>query len=225
MFFNDKSFQFLQNITINNTKKWFVENNNIYQNNIILPIKEVIEKISPAIALINNQLETKAVINKAISRIYRDTRFSQNKLPFKNNIGFNFRKINSKWKLYPAFIFRINPDGYIFGLCVMRNTPEFFAKLRNDIDLENNKFIDIITNLHQDDDFLILGENYKKYTYQKNSNIILKQYYAKKNIFIAIKRNKNFYQTQKQLVIDIENKFDKLAPLYHYLQNLFYYDQ
>ena len=90
--FNKNSFEFLSNLEANNTKDWFVNNKSIYQENIINPLKELISSLDIFIATIDNSLETKPVINKAISRIYRDVRFSKNKLPFKNHIGFHFRK-------------------------------------------------------------------------------------------------------------------------------------
>lgn len=96
------------------------------QENIINPLKELIIDLQKFIFFIDNKLETKPVINKAISRIYRDARFSKKKRPFKNFIGFNFRKKNPDWKFYPCFIFRIDPNGYVFGLAILRNNSEYF---------------------------------------------------------------------------------------------------
>ena len=96
-YFNKKSFEFLSNITINNNKDFFEKNKHIYQEDIINPLKELIIDLQKFIFFIDNKLETKPVINKAISRIYRDARFSKKKRPFKNFIGFNFRKKNPDW--------------------------------------------------------------------------------------------------------------------------------
>ena len=129
--FVSESFSFLRNLELNNNKDWFEENRHIYQSHIIAPIKKLIDDLDLfIISEIDENLETKPTVNKAISRIYRDTRFSQNKLPFKNHIGFNFRKKSPHWKYHPSFFFRIFPDGYAFGMGVMKDNPDYFADFR-----------------------------------------------------------------------------------------------
>ena len=107
------------------------DNKHLYQDNIISPLKELILNLDIFIASIDNSLETKPVINKAISTIYRDTRYSKNKLPLKSYVGFNFKKKLPRWKYYPAFIFRINPQGYAFGMAIMKNDSDHFYKFRD----------------------------------------------------------------------------------------------
>ena len=231
--FTNESFSFLADLEKNNNKNWFEKNRTTYQNSLIKPIKNLIDDLDLfTINHIDNNLETKPVINKAISRIYRDTRFSNNKLPFKNHIGFNFRRKNYDWKYYPSFFFRIIPIGYIFGLGVMKNSPNKFNNLREKINLDIKGFYPIIKPIDQDNDFEILGDNYKKYKLnpsnkdnqnQINNELInsVNKIYCKKNIFIKCFKDKNFYHTQQDLVIDIENKFTKLIGLYKFIKNVF----
>jgi len=240
--FSHQSFSFLKNLELNNSKNWFEENRQIYQNHIINPIKDLIDDLDLFIINdIDDNLETKPVINKAISRIYRDVRFSNNKLPFKSYIGFNFRRKSSDWKYYPSFFFRIFPDGYIFGLGVMKNNPEHFSNFREKIDFDVNGFEEIIKPVFDSNNggninnncFEILGEDYKKYqfkidkkkkNYKKISNkslINIEKLYCKKNIFIKFSRDKEFYDNHQELVIDIEDKFRKLIGLYKFIKNSF----
>ena len=246
--FTPQSFSFLKSLELNNNKNWFEENRQTYQNHIIDPIKKLIDDLDLfVISDIDDNLETKPVINKAISRIYRDVRFSNNKKPFKSYIGFNFRRKSSDWKYYPSFFFRIFPDGYIFGLGVMKNNPDHFANFREKIDFNVNSFEEIIKpvfdikdgsngnngNNNKNSFFEILGENYKKYQFkidkkQKNykqisdkSLINIEKLYCKKNIFIKFSRDKEFYNNQQELVIDIEKKFRNLIGLYKFIKNSF----
>jgi len=51
----------------------------------------------------------------SIFRIYRDTRFSKNKLPYKENIGFQFRHIAGKDAHAPGYYLHIQPDNCFAG--------------------------------------------------------------------------------------------------------------
>jgi uncharacterized protein (TIGR02453 family) len=232
--FNLKSFSFLKSLEIKNNKSWFEKNRQIYQDHLINPIKSLINDLDLfVINEIDNNLETKPAINKSISRIYRDTRFAHNKLPFKNNIGFNFKKKSSDWKYHPSFFFRIFPYGYTFGMGVMKNSPEYFANFRKKIDFNPKIFEEIINPVLKNREFEILGENYKKYQFQLDQNnpnhqaikpkslININRFYRKKSILIRYFRDQNFYQNQQQLSIDITEKFQTLINLYKFIKSSF----
>jgi uncharacterized protein (TIGR02453 family) len=218
-FFSNSSFKFLSDLNHNNNKEWFIANKHIYQEELIDPLKKIIDGLGIFMHSIDNSLETKPVINKAISRIYRDTRYSKNKLPFKNYIGFNFRKKRPDWKLFPAFILRISPQGYYFGMSVMKNNPDHFYKFRKDID-NHKSFHKIISDLESDSDFDLWGEDYKKFLYQ-GDNKKMNRWYCKKNLFIKHNRDKNHYQSEKELVLDLQQNYEKMIPLYRYFNQVF----
>lgn len=217
--FTDESFDFLSQLTINNNKEWFLENKQTYDQFIINPLKEIISDLELFIMSIDDGLETKPVINKAISRIYRDTRYSKNKLPFKNYIGFNFRKKCQEWKFYPSFIFRITPTGYIFGLTIMKNNPDFFLNFRDNLDGDQTLFANIAKNFEKNKDLELRGENYKKYVYKgKNKN--LSQWYSKKNLYIMCNKGKNHYHSKEELILDLQENFRNLEPIYRFFNKM-----
>lgn len=217
--FTNKSFKFLQDLEQNNNKEWFVNHKSDYQTNIVKPLKELIVDLQTFINIIDVLLETRPVTNKAISTIYRDTRYSKNKLPLKTYIGFNFKKPRPDWKQFPAFIFRINTTGYIFGLTIMKNNADHFYNFRQDIDEDEKYFKNAIKNIDLKD-FELWGENYKKY-YYKGKNPDLKEWYHKKNLFLKKSRPQTFYNSKKDLIIDIQKTFEKLVPLYQYFNDVF----
>jgi uncharacterized protein (TIGR02453 family) len=85
---------FLKDLSANNQRDWFQANKKTYDQSraeIIQLCTDVILQLSPHdpdVAEINP--------TKAIYRIYRDTRFSANKTPYKNNLGFWLSPGNKK---------------------------------------------------------------------------------------------------------------------------------
>lgn len=218
--FSSSSFNFLKQITINNNKKWFLENKDQYQSHLIEPCKDLVEKLRLFILLLDENLETTPVINKSLTSIYRDLRFSKNKIPFKNRIGINFRKKTSEWKKYPAFFFRIDPSGYYFGLMIMKNDSDHFDILRKEIDSNPKTFRKTIKKIKNNPNLHLRGENYKKYSYQGKDKDI-SQYYCKKNLYISCFRDSSHFNSYEEMVLEIRETFEDLSQLYLYLNDIF----
>ena len=58
------------------SKEWFEENRAIYDEFLIKPMKALVDELGLAMQTIDDQFEIRPQIDKTISRIYRDTRFS-----------------------------------------------------------------------------------------------------------------------------------------------------
>ncbi len=82
---SSKTFDFLKKLNKNNNREWFNENKNLYteaQQNVVSFLDELIKKMSG----FDEEL-AKIDSKKALFRIYRDTRFSKDKSPYKTNFG------------------------------------------------------------------------------------------------------------------------------------------
>jgi uncharacterized protein (TIGR02453 family) len=90
-----QTLDFLKELVENNDRDWFMANKNRYdvaRQNVIdftAELIKLLQKIDPAIS---PDLEAK----KCVMRIYRDIRFSKNKLPYKNNFGISFPTSGTK---------------------------------------------------------------------------------------------------------------------------------
>ncbi|WP_262496351.1 DUF2461 domain-containing protein [Chryseobacterium sp. PMSZPI] len=82
---SSKTFDFLKKLNKNNNRDWFNENKNLYtesQQNVVSFLDELIKEMSG----FDEEL-AKLDSKKALFRIYRDTRFSKDKSPYKTNFG------------------------------------------------------------------------------------------------------------------------------------------
>ena len=213
----DKSFQFLSDLSLNNSKEWFIENKELYEKHLLDPTKELMSHLDLFISSIDSGLETRPAINKAITTIYRDTRFSKNKTPLKSYFGLNFKKPISTWKYHPSFIFRITSVGYIYGMAIMKNNPDNFDNFRSDLK-EPQKFKKIITKLNKNKELALWGEEYKKYQHENKE---LNKWYCKKNIYIRCVKGQDEIRSPKILINNIIKTYQDLTPLYEYFNEVF----
>jgi uncharacterized protein (TIGR02453 family) len=76
---------FLRRLKKNNNRPWFRNHRTEYEENVRFPMQCLIAGL--AVRLHDDVPEVEFNPKKSIFRIYRDTRFSKNKTPYKTNIG------------------------------------------------------------------------------------------------------------------------------------------
>jgi uncharacterized protein (TIGR02453 family) len=133
---------FLKDLSANNQRDWFQANKKSYDQSraeMIQLCSDVIQQLSshdPDIAEINPA--------KAIYRIYRDTRFSANKTPYKNNLGFWLSPGNKKEPIAGYYVHIQPSESFVAAGIYMPQSAELNA-IRQEINfnfVELNKILD-----------------------------------------------------------------------------------
>jgi uncharacterized protein (TIGR02453 family) len=80
---------FFRALEKNNTREWFAPRKPIYEEKVRLPMVDLARQINDALRsfAVDNVVADPA---KAIYRLYRDTRFSRDKTPYKTHIGVTY---------------------------------------------------------------------------------------------------------------------------------------
>jgi uncharacterized protein (TIGR02453 family) len=86
--FSKETLQFLVELEKNNRREWFNEHKAFYKETVEEELSRLVWSTSDALARKKIPLSTEP--KKAIFRIYRDTRFSADKSPYKTNLGAVF---------------------------------------------------------------------------------------------------------------------------------------
>ena len=85
--FTPKSLSFLRSLKRNNDRDWFRERKDQYEEHVKAPMMAVIDQLAKDFRSFAPEL---VATPKGIYRIYRDTRFSDDKTPLKTNIAASF---------------------------------------------------------------------------------------------------------------------------------------
>lgn len=89
---SNKLFKFLKELKKNNDREWFAENKSRYDNDVRGAAVELVAAIEKPLAKAAPMLQVVAKGHGgSVMRIYRDTRFSKNKTPYKTNVGISIR--------------------------------------------------------------------------------------------------------------------------------------
>jgi uncharacterized protein (TIGR02453 family) len=124
---------FLQQLSHNNNKEWFSENREVYDRQIIAPLRDLVDDLAADMLAIDDQFEVRPSVTKTISRIHRDTRFSLDKSPYRSNVWIVFKRPRKVWTDSPVFFFEFASDNWRFGMGYYSASRETMNRLREHI--------------------------------------------------------------------------------------------
>jgi len=112
-YFTKKTLTFLRGLDRNNSKAWFDEHRTEYQEHLREPYLALAEDLCEAVGLGEPEYELDP--KRAIYRINRDIRFSNDKTPYKTNLGITVGRREKHDPSWPAYTVRIGLDGIAIG--------------------------------------------------------------------------------------------------------------
>jgi uncharacterized protein (TIGR02453 family) len=113
--FRPELFSFLADLRANNDREWFAANKHRYEEHLLEPALDFINAFGPRLEKISPLFRADArPSGGSLFRIYRDTRFSKDKSPYKTNLGIHFRHERAKDVHAPGYYLHIGP-GEVFA--------------------------------------------------------------------------------------------------------------
>lgn len=109
-------FRFYEQLRRNNERDWFNTNKDRFQQSVLEPMSAFITALQPSLAAISKHYIADPKPNGgSMFRIYRDTRFSKDKTPYKTHAACHFRHAAGKDAHAPGFYVHIDQDEVFFG--------------------------------------------------------------------------------------------------------------
>ncbi len=214
--FSKNTINFLNNLKRNNNKDWFEKNKQTYNRYVLEPLRNLVADLSYFMLDIDSLFEVTPAVNKTISRIYRDTRFSKDKSLFKTNMWITFKRPQKDWKDAPAYFFEISPDLYRFGMGFYSATPNTMKKFRELIDKKPKRFQQAISFYSKQKTFVLEGEKYKRIFDEAKSKEI-QDWYQRKSFYLVCNRKIDNTLFSKKLANNLTSGFGSLADFYRFL--------
>lgn len=162
-----KVFDFLRQLAENNNREWFTENKILYtesQENIVAFLEDLIAEMSE----FDSELG-KIDAKKSLFRIYRDTRFSKDKTPYKTNIGASLGMGKGSQK--GGYYLHLEPGKSFIAGGVYMPESSVLKTLRKEISLYGQEFLNILNDkefkkyfpeLDQDDQLKKVPQGFEK---------------------------------------------------------------
>ena len=114
-------FAFLRELRENNERDWFNANKARYEHDVREPMLAFIRDFAPHLARLGPHMQADArQSGGSLFRIFRDTRFSADKSPYKTTVGVQFRHEDAASPHAPGFYLHLEPGRVFVGAGIWR---------------------------------------------------------------------------------------------------------
>lgn len=127
--FSQEALQFLRSLARNNRRDWFDARKSIYERELKAPMLALIEEINGD--LVDFAPEHIRPAQKCMFRIYRDTRFSSDKTPYKKHISAWWARQGLEKKSGGGFYFHLSAKELVVAAGVYMPEREQLLAIRN----------------------------------------------------------------------------------------------
>lgn len=114
--FSPRLFAFLRQLENNNNREWFEANKERYLSDVRDPMLAFIDSFGRQLdGISSNFLADPRPVGGSMFRVYRDTRFSKDKDPYKTHAAAQFRHVKGKDVHAPGFYLHLEPRAVFAG--------------------------------------------------------------------------------------------------------------
>jgi uncharacterized protein (TIGR02453 family) len=141
--FSKKMPAFFRGLERNNTREWFAPRKELFETEVRGPMIELV-------GLVNEDLKKFAIDNvvanpaKAIYRLYRDTRFSKDKTPYKTHIGATFPRMGLPKHAGAGFYFGVSHKHVEVAGGMYMPGPEELSAVRRAMVVDSARFLKLV---------------------------------------------------------------------------------
>ena len=218
--FSRKTLKFLRGLKANNNKAWFEGHRADYEEFVLQPLRNLVVDLGDFVLDIDPRFEITPAVNKTISRIYRDTRFSKDKSPFRSKVWITFKNRSKDWTTHVCgYFFELSVNSYRYGMGFYNAAPAIMSRFRETIDDNPKEFLKAISFFDKQKTFVLEGEKYKRII-DKSKPEKIQDWYQRKNMYMVCNRKIDDTLFSSKLVDDLMYGFGLIAPFYRYLQKI-----
>ena len=142
--FPKEGFDFFRKLKKNNKREWFQPRKQIFDDSVKAPMLELTGAVNAQLARFAPYHIVEP--SKAVYRIYRDTRFSNDKTPYKTHIAANFPRQGMEKHAAGGYYFSVGADEIEVAGGVYMPGPEQLLAIREHIAANYKQFVKLAEN-------------------------------------------------------------------------------
>lgn len=115
-YFNDASFKFLRGLARHNSREWFAAHKADYETHVRAPFQHLLTDLQPILAGVSEHYRAEPKpVGGSLFRIQRDTRFANDKTPYKPWQGARLFHARGRQVEAPSFYLHLQPGNCFVG--------------------------------------------------------------------------------------------------------------
>ena len=131
-YFSDRSFRFLRALARHNDRGWFQDHKADYEAHVRAPFLALLTDLQGPLREVSEHYRSDPrTVGGSLFRIHRDTRFSNDKAPYKNWQGARLFHERHREVEAPSFYLHLQPGNCFIGAGLWHPEPETQRRIRN----------------------------------------------------------------------------------------------
>ncbi|MDZ4666011.1 MAG: DUF2461 domain-containing protein [Bacteroidota bacterium] len=207
------TLKFLSALKKNNNREWFEANKEKYLASKA-ETEVLLDKLIAGLIKFDKRISKDLIGKDYIFRIYKDVRFSKDKIPYKTNMGASISPGGRK-TVIPGYYIHVEPNNCFLAGGLYGPEPDMLKAVRQEIDYNGAKFVKVLKSKP--------FSNYYKGLDDWDVLKTVPKGFDKENKYLEFLKNRHFIVSTKIKDKDLENPAKLLAAfkaMYPFLEYL-----
>jgi uncharacterized protein (TIGR02453 family) len=132
VYFSERSLKYMRALAKHNDREWFLTHKQDYELHVRGPFLALLTDLQPALREVSEHYRADPkTVGGSLFRIHRDTRFSNNKAPYKEWQGARLFHARSKEVEAPSFYIHLQPGNCFIAAGLWHPEPETLRRIRH----------------------------------------------------------------------------------------------
>ena len=211
-----KTLDFLFENRLHDSRQWFEEHKEQYQRYVITPLKQLVEALTPAMLQIDGDFVTQPRVDKTISRIWRDTRYSKDKSFYRASMWIIFKRGKMHGTELPGYYFEITGQGFNHGCGFYAASTGYMETMRLQILNGAPSFLAARRAFERQNVYTLDGERYKRPHFPDQPQA-LRDWLELRGISLNADSSDFDLLFSNRLAGYLAEQFQKIAPVYRFM--------
>jgi len=214
--FKPEAYMFLTELAFNNNRMWMEENRQRYREFVQQPMQQLAEILLPTALEIDPEFNPR--MSSIVSRINRDTRYSKNKLPYRDHMWMSYKPVGKSNSEAFTYYVWLTPDEWGYGAGFYAYVPELMAEFRARLEKEGEEFLSRLQHPGMER-FGIYGDSLRR-PIKNDLPKDIAPWYNKKNFGFECVRPIGPEVFTSDMAEEIREGFRALHPVYSFVTGL-----
>ena len=213
--FTRETLDFFMGIRFDNSVSYYESHKELYQNHAQKEFRALCEALMPTVLAIDPSIDPR--VNRSVSRLRRDTRFSKDKTLYRDHLWICFRGAGEAISESFLYYFEMSPDSYHYGCGMYAADKPRMDAFRRRVADESGAFRAIVENKALHRTYEIYGEPYKRPVMRLDEDLM--PYVNCKYIGLEHKAVTDARVFQADFADEVRRAFEVAAPFYQFFRD------
>ncbi len=211
--FTQRTLDFLYFNHKYNSKAWYQQHKADYLQYCVQPFAELVTALTPTMLSIDDKFIVEPKVDKTISRIYKDMRYSSDGYLYREKMWFVFLRDKKLYNGLPGYFFEVSPYGFTYGCGYYQADGQSIKNFRQMI-LDGSTFFKNAMECYKSQDvFTVYGEALKNSRYPDRPQEE-QEWLNKKNIGLEARSQDINLLFGEDLAATLAERFVSIKPFY-----------